>query len=108
MLGLGPRALQWLAAGALVTLLGVLIKFVGWTWLLAGYSKSTSSVPDEVVRDIAGNTLLRIGIALLAVGVLASMMTLPPYLNLVVAGVLMLAVARLIYRLNTWSTSQAA
>lgn len=108
MLGLGPRPLQWPTGGALVALLGALIKFIGWTWLLAGYSKSTSPVPDEVVQDIAGNTLLRIGIALLAVGVLASVTTLPPYLNLVVAVVIVLAVARLIYRLNTWSTSQAA
>lgn len=106
MLGLGPRASQWLAGGALVALLGILIKFVGWTWLLAGYSKSTSPIPDEVVQDIAGNTLLRIGIALLTVGVLAAVTTLPAYLNLVVTAAIVLAVARLIYRLNTWSASQ--
>jgi hypothetical protein len=103
MLGLGPRALQWLGAGALVALLGVLIKFVGWTWLLAGYSESTSPVPDEVVRDIAGNTVLRIGIALLGIGALAAVTDLPSSLNLVVAAVVVLAVARLVYRLNTWS-----
>lgn len=108
MLGLGPRPLHWLTGGALVTLLGVLITFVGWTWLLAGYSKSASPVPDEVVQDIAGNTLLRIGIALLAVGVRASVTTLPPYLDLVVAGAFVLAVARLIYRLTAWTTSRAA
>lgn len=89
-----------------MTLLSILIKFVGWTWLLAGYSKSTSPIPDEVVQDIAGNTLLRIGIALLTVGVLAAVTTLPSYLNLVVAAAIVLAVARLIYRLNTWSASQ--
>jgi len=103
MLGLGPRALQWLAAGGLVALLGMLVKFVGWTWLLAGYSKSSSAVPDEVVRDIAGNTLLRIGIALLGVGALAAVTDLPSSLNLAVTAVVVLAVARLIYRLNTWS-----
>ena len=103
MLGLGPRALQWLGAGALVTLSGVLIKYVGWTWLLAGYSESTSPVPDEVVRDIAGNTVLRIGIALLGVGALAAVTDLPSSLGLVVAAAVVLAVARLIYRLNTWS-----
>ena len=103
MLGLGPRALQWLGAGALVTLSGVLIKYVGWTWLLAGYSESTSPVPDEMVRDIAGNTVLRIGIALLGVGALAAVTDLPSSLGLVVAAAVVLAVARLIYRLNTWS-----
>jgi hypothetical protein len=107
MLGVGPRALQWIAAGVLVTTLGVLIKYVGWTWLLAGYSESSSSVPDDVVRDIAGNTVLRIGTALLTVGVLAAVTTLPAYIDVVVGGVIVLAVARLIYRLNTWSPSEA-
>jgi hypothetical protein len=106
MLGLGSRALEWSAGGVLVTLLGILIKFAGWTWLLAGYSESTSAVPDEVVQDLAGSTLLRIGIALLAVGVLAVVTTLPTYLTIVVAVGIMLAVARLLYRLNTWSPSQ--
>lgn len=103
MLGLGPRALQWLGAGAVVTLLGALIKFVGWTWLLAGYSESTSPVPDDVVRDIAGNTVLRIGIALLGVGALTAVTNPPSSLDLVVAAVVVVAVARLVYRLNTWS-----
>lgn len=107
MLGFGPRALQWVAGGAVVTLSGVLIKYAGWTWLLAGYSESTAQVPDEVVREIAGNTLLRIGIALLAVGVLAAVTTPPSALDLVVAVAVVLAVARLIYRLNTWSPSRA-
>ena len=108
MLGFGPRALEWLAGGALLTLLGILIKSIGWTWLLAGYDKSTSPIPDEIVQDIAGNTLLRVGIALLAIGALTAVTTLPPYLHLVVAVVIVLAVARLIYRLNTWSPSQTA
>lgn len=103
MLELGPRALQWLGAGALVTLLAVLVRVAGWTWLLAGYSKSSSAVPDEVVRDIAGNTLLRIGIALLGVGALAAVTDLPSSLGLLVSAAVVLAVARLIYRLNTWS-----
>jgi hypothetical protein len=106
MLGLGSRALEWLAGGVLVTLLGILIKFAGWTWLLAGYSESTLAIPDEVVQDLAGSTLLRIGIALLAVGVLAVVTTLPTYLTIVVAVGIMLAVARLLYRLNTWPPSQ--
>jgi len=88
--------------------LGVLIKFTGWTWLLAGYSKSTSSVPDNIVRDIAGNTILRVGIAVFGFGVLASVMQPPSYLGIVVEAVILLAVMRLLYRLNTWSPSQAA
>lgn len=69
---------QWVAGGALVTALGVLVKLVGWTRLLAGYSESASPVPDDVVRNVAGNTLLRIGVTLLGVGVLAAVATLPP------------------------------
>lgn len=103
MLGLGPYASEWLIAGALITVFGVLIKFVGWTWLLAGYSESTSPVPDEVVQDIAGNTMLRVGIALLVIGMVAAVTTLPAYFDLVVSGIILLAVGRLLYRLNTWS-----
>lgn len=103
MLGLGSDALQWLAAGVVVTVLGGLIKFAGWTWLLAGYDEPTSSVPDDVVRDIAGNSLLRVGIALLAVGVLAAVRALPSSVSLILVVAIALAVARLIYRLNTWT-----
>lgn len=85
--------------------LGALIKFVGWTWLLAGYSESTSPVLDEVLRDLAGNTILRVGIAVFAFGVLASMMELPSYLEIMVGAIILVAVLRLLYRLNTWSPS---
>ncbi len=105
MVTLDSIAIEWLASGALVTILGVLIKFAGWTWLLAGYSESASSVPDDVVRDIAGNTVLRIGIAVLAFGILASVIDLPSYLGTVVGAAIVLAVLRLLYRLNTWSPS---
>lgn len=74
--------------------------------MLAGYSKSTSPVPDDVVRDMAGNTLLRVGIAILVFGILASVTNHPSYLDLVVAAAIVLAAGRLIYRLNRWSPSQ--
>jgi hypothetical protein len=70
---------------------------------LAGYSESTSSVPDDVVRDVAGNTVLRIGVVVLVFGVLATVTDPPVYLGLVVGLAVVLAVARLLYRLNTWS-----
>lgn len=106
MLGLGSQALEWVASGVLVTLLGALIKFAGWTWLLSGYDESTSPVPDDVVQNIAGNTVLRIGIALLVIGLLGSVTTLPSSLPLAVTGVIVLAVGRLLYRLNTWAPPQ--
>jgi hypothetical protein len=107
MPSLGPLAIEWLTSGVAVTVLGVLIKFAGWTWLLAGYSESTSPVPDDVVQDMAGNTILRVGIAVFVFGVLASVTTLPSYLELVVGAVILLAVLRLVYRLNTWSPQLA-
>lgn len=75
--------------------------------MLAGYGESTSPVPDEAVRDIAGNTVLRIGLALLGVGALAAVTDPPSSLALVVAAVVVLAVARLTYRLNTWLPPQS-
>ena len=108
MPSLSPLAIEWLASGALVIVLGILIKFAGWTWLLAGYSESTSPVPDDIVRDIAGNTILRVGIAVFGFGVLASVMQPPSYLNIAIGAVILLAIMRLLYRLNTWSPPQAA
>ena len=108
MPSLGSMPIEWLASGAFVMLLGGLIKFAGWTWLLAGYSESTSSVSDDVVQDIAGNTILRVGIAVFAVGVLATVTDLPAYLEPVVGVIIVLDVGRMIYRLNTWSPAQTA
>lgn len=93
-------AIEWIASGALVTALGALIKFAGWTWLLAGYSESTSPVPDDVVRDIAGSTIIRVGIAVLVVGVVASVVTLPSSVAPAVLAFVLLAVLRLLYWLN--------
>lgn len=102
----GPLALEWLASGLFITVLGALIKFAGWTWLLAGYSKSTSPVPDDVVQDMAGNTILRVGITIFVFGVLASVIEPPSYLGLIIGAAIVIAVLRLLYRLNTWSPSQ--
>ncbi|MCU4717762.1 hypothetical protein [Halapricum hydrolyticum] len=108
MLDIGPLAVEWLAAGAIVAVLGGLVKFVGWTWLLAGYSESTSPVPDDVVRDIAGNTLLRVGIAVAAIGVLSSVTDPPSYFGLLVEAAILVAVLRMFYQLYTWTPTQTA
>lgn len=95
-------ALEWLAVGGLLTIAGALIKFRGWTVLLAGYD-DTASVPEDVVRDVAGTTVLRIGIAVFAFGVLASVTTPPTSLGLLIGAAIVIDVLRTIYRLNTWS-----
>lgn len=106
MLDVGPLAVEWLTAGSIVAVLGALVKFAGLTWLLAGYSESTSPIPDDVVRDIAGNTLLRVGIAVIGFGILASVTDPPSYLGLIIEAAILIAILRLLYRLNTWSPAQ--
>ncbi|MUW15267.1 hypothetical protein GJ633_11860 [Halorubrum sp. CBA1125] len=106
MVPFDPLALEYLAGGLLVTVIGALVKFGGWTWLLAGYSESSSSIPDDVVRDVAGNTILRIGVAVTLVGAVASVTELPASVGLLVGAAIVVAVLRLIYRLHTWSPSQ--
>jgi hypothetical protein len=108
MFDIGSLAVEWLAAGAVVAVLGGLVKFVGWTWLLAGYSESTSPVPDDAVRDIAGNTLLRVGIAVTSIGVLASVIDLPSYFGLLVEATILVGVLRMLYQLYTWTPPQTA
>lgn len=99
-------ALEWLAVGGLLVGLGAAIKYLGLTTLVAGYDR-TSAVPDDIVADIAGNTVLRIGLASLAVGVVTSLVDVPSSATLVVGAVILLAVLRLVYRLNTYSPASS-
>jgi hypothetical protein len=95
-------AFEWLAVGVFLTFTGALIKFRGWTFLLAGYDE-TGETPDDVVQDIAGSTALRVGLAAFAIGILVSVTNPPSYLGVLVGAGIVLAVLRMIYRLNTWS-----
>jgi hypothetical protein len=95
-------AFEWLAVGIFLTVAGTLIKFRGWTFLLAGYDE-TGEIPDDVVQNIAGNTILRVGLAVFAIGILVSVTNPPSYLGVLVGTGIVLAVLRMIYRLNTWS-----
>lgn len=107
MLNVGTIAIEWLAVGVVLTVAGSLIKFLGWTFLLAGYDE-TSSVPDEVISDMAGNTVLRIGLATIAFGIIASVVDIPSYLPLVFELVILIAVLRLLYRLHTYAPNNTA
>ncbi|SFH06319.1 hypothetical protein SAMN04488063_0058 [Halopelagius inordinatus] len=102
MMELPSEALEWLAVGCLLTVAGALIKFRGWTFLLAGYDE-TAPVPESVVRNVTGNTLLRVGIAVFVVGIVESVTNPPSYLGVVVGVAIALEVARLLYRLNARS-----
>ncbi|QHS15866.1 DUF3784 domain-containing protein [haloarchaeon 3A1-DGR] len=106
MLGVPSTALQWLGVGSVLLIAGALIRFRGWTFLIAGYDE-TSSVPEEVVADVVGNAVLRIGVAAIALGVLMAITDVPSYLPAVFGVIILLAVARLIYRLRTYTPSNA-
>jgi len=103
MIELSSGSLEWLAVGCLLTIAGALIKFRGWTFLLAGYDE-TAPVPESVVQNGAGNTVLRVGIAVFIVGILESVTNPPSYLGVLVGAVIVLDVLRMIYRVNTWSS----
>lgn len=100
-------AVEWLAVGGLLLGLGVAIKYLGWITLLAGYDR-TSAVPEDAVADIAGSTILRIGLAGLGYGAVQSLVDVPSYATLLVGAVILLAVLRLVYRLNTYSPTGTA
>lgn len=99
-------AVEWLAVGALLFALGALIKVAGWTFLIAGYDES-SPIPEEVAADMVGNTVIRVGVALLAVGAAASLTTLPGYVSPLVGVAVALDLARLLYRLNTYAPAES-
>jgi len=82
--------------------LGALIRFAGWTFLLAGYDE-TSPVPDDVAQNVAGNTVLRIGIGVVVVGLIEVATTTPPFLGPLVSVAILVSVLRMLYRLRTWA-----
>lgn len=61
-----------------------------------------------MIADIAGNTALRVGLAAIAFGVILTVADPPSYLPLIVEGAILLAVARLLYRLHTYPPSTTA
>jgi hypothetical protein len=106
MFGIPPTATGWFGTGVLLVAIGALIKYRGWTFLLAGYDE-TAAIPDDVVANVAGNTVLRIGIVALVVGVIYVVTSPPSYFWLLVTGVIVIDTARLVYRVNTYTPSAA-
>jgi len=99
-------AIEWLAAGGIVTAAGILVKYFQWTFLLAGYD-GQSAVPDDVIAEIAGNTIFRVGLALIVFGGLASVTKPPTYLSTIFEVVIAVAVIRMIYKLNTYTPTKS-
>jgi len=104
MVGISSEAIGAVGTGGVVLIIGYLIKYRHWTFLIAGYDQSRS-VPDDVVAEIAGSSVLRIGIATVAWGVIEVVTTPPDYLGLLFAAAVIGAVGRLVYRLNTTASN---
>lgn len=100
MIELSSAAIEWISGGVLIALAGWLIKYRGWTFLVAGYD-TTSSVSEEVIGDIVGTTVLRVGIATAALGVLMTGTPLPATLRTLFGVLVLLAVFRMLYRIRT-------
>ncbi len=92
--------------GVVVAFAGYLIKYRNWTFLVAGYDDSVD-VPEDAVADMAGNTVLRVGIAVVAYGALIAADLASSTLELLFGAAVVAAVVRLIYRLNTYDASPA-
>lgn len=101
------EAVQAVGTGVVVVLIGYLIRFRQWTVLIAGYDAS-SPLADEVIADIVGSSLLRIGVATIAWGVLEALTTPPNYLGLIFAAAVLLEIGRVLYRIHTFTPETTA
>ena len=82
-----------------VLVLGSLIKFRGWTFLLAGYDPN--AVTDEAaLADLAGGTVIRIGLAVVVFGIVTAVGVTSPLLDTIFALVVLVAAVRLVYRVR--------
>jgi hypothetical protein len=106
MFGLPPGSIEWTAVGTVLTAVGALIRFGGWTFLIAGYDESTA-LPEDVATSVVGNTVLRLGVAVIAFGVLTAVTSLPEYAVSLLGVVILAAVVRMLYRLNTYTPDAA-
>lgn len=107
MTTLPAEALQAIGTGAVVLVFGYLIRYHQWTVLIAGYDAS-SPLAEEVIADIVGSALLRIGVATVGWGVLEALTTPPDYLGLVFAAAVLLAIGRVLYRIHTFTPETTA
>jgi hypothetical protein len=97
LLALPESGVTTIVVGIIVLILGYLVKFRGWTFLLAGYDP-TRITDEDALADLAGGTLLRIGLVIISFGGLAAVGLTSPLIESLVAVAILIAVARLIYR----------
>ncbi|QLH76213.1 DUF3784 domain-containing protein [Halosimplex rubrum] len=94
-----PNGAESIAIGGALAAVGYLIAVRGWTFLVAGFDR-TSAADPEAVGDIVGNAVIRVGVALAVVGALAAAGRAPDLLYTALAAVILLVVARTLYRVN--------
>ncbi|EMA46761.1 DUF3784 domain-containing protein [Halococcus saccharolyticus] len=87
-----------------VLVLGYLIKFRGWTFLLAGYDPN--AVTDEAaLADLAGGTIIRIGLTVVVFGIVTAVGATSSLLDTVFAIAILVAAVRLVYRVRKHTTA---
>lgn len=95
---------EGLLIGIVTLLLGYLIKYQEWTFLIAGYDDS-SRVPKHVAADIVENFAIRVGIAVASFGAIVAVASVPEAIILACVAIIVLGTPRVIYRLHTLSPS---
>ncbi|WP_276255518.1 hypothetical protein [Halomontanus rarus] len=90
-----------LLAGVGIVVLGYLIKYREWTFLIAGYDAS-SKVPQSVAANIVGNLAIRVGVATSVFGVVAAVASIPEAIVFAFVAIIALGATREIYRLQTY------
>lgn len=93
----------WIGLGLLV--LGSLIRFGQWTFLIAGYDESTA-VSEPVLARLVGSFVLRVGVVTVLFGYVAMQTRPASWLGLTVAALVVVATGRLIYRLHCAGTRE--
>ncbi len=106
MVSLSGPAFFTVASGGLLVALGYLIRFRGWTFLIAGYDDSVD-IPADLAANATGNTMLRIGLGTVALGILEAVSDPPEVVWLVYIVAVTVDTARLVYRLNTYEARAA-
>lgn len=86
--------------GVGLLVLGSLIRFRQWTFLIAEYNESTD-IPRAVAATLVGNFFLRVGIVALVFGYVLTQAYASPWLAPLFGILVTLDTGRLVYRFST-------
>ncbi|EMA55667.1 MULTISPECIES: DUF3784 domain-containing protein [Halococcus] len=86
-----------------VLVIGYLIKFRGWTFLLAGYDP-TAVTDEAALADLAGGTIIRISLAIVVFGIVTAVGATSSLLETLFALAVLVAAVRLVYRIRKHTT----